>query len=63
MIHLTNNSVQKHSKKGNIEDSMWEMKKLQEHLGARQWEELQRKMKNIVVSTKHLSPLQLLILL
>lgn len=49
MIHLTNNSVQKHSKKGNIEDSMWEMKKLQEHLGARQWEELQRKMKNIVV--------------
>ena len=48
-IHLTNNSVQKYHKKGNIDKSMWSMGELAEYMGADKWASVQEKMKNIVV--------------
>ena len=47
--HLTNNSIQKYSKKHDAEKSMWEQKEFADWIGTQQWELLQEKMKNIVV--------------
>lgn len=36
-IHLTNNSVQKYNKNGNIEKSMWSMEEFSEFIGIEKW--------------------------
>lgn len=50
-IHLTNNSIQKHnkSKKSKIDESMWEMSQFAKHIGEENWQQVQNKIKNIVV--------------
>lgn len=48
-IHLTNNSVQKYNKKGDIDKSMWTQAELAGHIGAEGWAKVQEKIKNIVV--------------
>lgn len=48
-IHLTNNSIQKHNKKGKIDESMWEMEQFSNHIGKEKWACVKEKIKNIVV--------------
>lgn len=48
-IHLTNNSIQKHNKKCNIDESMWEMAQFVKFVGEKEWEKILNKIKNIVV--------------
>lgn len=48
-IHLTNNSIQKYNKKGNIDKSMWTMTELADAIGPHNWLQVQQKIKNIVV--------------
>lgn len=51
-IHLTNNSIQKHSAKFHqteIPGNMWSMQEFAEHIGQDKWATIQQRMKDIVV--------------
>jgi tubulin monoglycylase TTLL3/8 len=51
-IHLTNNSIQKHSSKFNqteIPGNMWSMAEFANHIGEDRWKTIQERIKDIVV--------------
>lgn len=48
-VHLTNESLQKHSKKHNRDKAMWTMSEFASHIGAENWRRIQEQLKDIVV--------------
>ena len=51
-MHLTNNSIQKHSSKFNqssIPGNMWDQKQFSAHIGHNNWDSMQQKMIEIII--------------